>query len=198
MIDAPWFQGAVEQVEGRKSCWKLRVFYVKPRASAEPQKNGLAFCQPVSAAGPRSVAFVPFRFSLRTGSAFTRTIVFLVERSRASSGSMILSPRRRPMIVRPHVVVRLSTPIIAGIFVWHWPLEISILRTVHLPRIVLRASHFAVHSSIVCTVIHPTVRAIIDSTIYPVVHSAICTVIDTMIGYRSRFNSIVSAEFSGA
>jgi hypothetical protein len=110
---------------------------------------------------------------------------------------MILGPRRRPVIVRPHVVARLSAAIVAGIFVWHWPFEISILPTVHLPRVVLRASHFAVHCAIVRAIIHPTVRTIIDSTIYPVVYSAICTIIDTMIRYRSRFNPIVSAEFSG-
>lgn len=119
-------------------------------------------------------------------SIFVRT-VFLTRRSAA-----ILRPRIR----RPHIVARLTSPIVGG-FARHRTIHIPILRTVHLPRIVLRASHLAVHCTIVHAIIHATVRAIVHTTIYPVIHSAICTVVHPMLGYRSGCDLIVSAELSG-
>src|SRR5438270_8098789 len=106
---------------------------------------GWHFASPYLRIRPVSVAFVPFLFSLRARSTFMRPIVFLVERCRTRSGSMIFGTRRRPVILRTHVVARLSTAIVTSIFAWHWPFEISVIQVSGLAQMVLRTGQLAVH-----------------------------------------------------
>jgi hypothetical protein len=94
-------------VKGARGHWKLKVFYVKLRGPAEQQENGLAFCQPIST-DPLSQLVALWTSGLSLGMLLTL---------RAAT---ILRCRTR----WPHIVVRLSTPIIRGIFVRH--------RTVHV------------------------------------------------------------------
>src|SRR4051812_11454464 len=157
---------------------------------------GWHFASPYLRIRPVSVAFVPFLFSLRARSTFMRPIVFLVERCRTRSGSMIFGTRRRPVILRTHVVARLSTAIVTSIFAWHWPFEISVLRAIGLARIVLRASHLAVHCPIVHAIFHAMVRTIVNSAVCAIVHASIGAIVHPPVLGSPRRDHVTTVEFS--
>jgi hypothetical protein len=118
--------------------------------------------------------------------------------------------RRRTTILRcrigrTHIVVRLTAPIIRGIFARHWAVHVStlvlwslhvvpvVLWTIHVMPIVLRTSNFAVHFAI----IHAVVDAIVYATVDPIVHTPVYAIIDAMVSYWPGCDYIVSAKFSG-
>ncbi|HEX3371831.1 MAG TPA: hypothetical protein VHS08_04905, partial [Candidatus Acidoferrales bacterium] len=113
--------------------------------------------------------------------------------------------RRRCAIFRSrrwcgtHVVASLPSPVV-GIFARHRTVYVTtvVLRTVHVTPIVLRTVHVA---PVVLRTVHLTRLSL--GTRYSAIHVAIVgaavnrTVIYAMVGYRSRYNRIMSAEFSG-
>jgi hypothetical protein len=100
-----------------------------------------------------------------------------------------------PRIRHPHVVARLTSPIIRGIFARRRTIHVPpiVLWTIHLMPVILRTSNLAVH----CPIVHMSIGAIVHASIRAIVHVAVGTVIHAMVGYRPRCNHIVPAELSG-
>jgi hypothetical protein len=113
-------------------------------------------------------------------------------------------------IRRPHIVVRLATPI-RSIFPRHRTVHVVpiVLRAIHVASWWLRTSHFAVHRAIVHTpvnsiihtlinsIIHAPVNAIVHTLIDPIIDAPVNAIIHAMVAYRAR-DHIVAAEFSRA
>jgi len=97
-------------------------------------------------------------------------------------------------IRRPHIVVRLATPI-RSIFPRHRTVHVVriVLRAIHVASWWLRTSHFAVHRAI----IHTPVNAIVHTLIDPIIDAPVNAIIHAMVAYRAR-DHIVAAEFSRA
>jgi hypothetical protein len=102
--------------------------------------------------------------------------------------------------------VRLTAPIIRGIFARYWAVHVStlvlwslhvvpvVLGAIHVMPIVLRTSNFAFHFAI----IHAVVGAIVYAALDAIVHTPVYTIIDAMVSYWPGCNHIASVELSRA
>jgi len=139
--------------------------------SCRTAEKWAGICQPISADSLRQLtAFGTSGVLFRTGCILTRS-VFLTRRRTAIF---------RCRIRRPHIVVRLTSPIIRGILVRHRAAHIMpiVLWTIHVMRWSLRTRHSTIHGAII--------RVTVDGT-----------VIHATVSYWPRRDHIVSAEFSG-